>query len=306
MFENKSIYGEIMVSKLLICVFAIALNISLASAAALNVGQGQTYATIQSAVNAATEGDVISVSEGTYLENVVIKKNGISLIGKNKEKTVIDAKKTGSGIRIEANNVKVSGFTVQNSGGSGQEDAGITLYRANNNMVANVILANNVVGISLYSGSNSNIVSGNEIKSNGKYGIFVFSSSDNRIYNNNVQSNKFGFYGDGARTNRIYSNNFIDNTDQAYDNSGKNSWENENSGNYWSTHKVSGAYNIPGGAGAKDNYPLSRPVTIKEEEISVPAEKAGEAAKPTPGFTGLVVLVSLISIAMLKGSRNRR
>lgn len=286
-------------TKLLISIVVMLLNIGFAGAATLNVGEGQAYATIQSAVNAAVEGDVISVNEGTYSENVVIKKNGISLIGKNKEKTIVDARKTGSGIRIDqANNVKVSGFTVQNSGGSGQEDAGITLYRANNNVVANLILVNNIAGISIYSGSNSNIVSGNEIKSNTKYGIFVFSSNDNRIYNNNVRSNKFGFYGDGARTNRIYSNNFIDNSDQAYDNSGKNFWEDENSGNYWSTHKVSGAYSIPGGAGAKDNYPLSRPVSIKEEEISVP-ETAGEAGK-TPGFTGILLLLSLISMSVLR------
>jgi parallel beta-helix repeat protein len=64
----------------------------------------------------------------------------------------------------QANDIKVSGFTIQNSGGSGQYDAGISLYRASNNFIANVILVNNVVGISLYSGSNSNVVSGNDIK----------------------------------------------------------------------------------------------------------------------------------------------
>ncbi len=284
-------------SKILICIAAILLNIGFAGAATLNVGQGQTYATIQSAIDAANTGDVISVSEGTYIENVVVKKNGISIIGKNKEKTIIDGKKTGSVIRIDqANNVKVSGFTIQNSGGSGQADAGVTLYRANNNMVANLILVNNVVGISLYSGSNSNIVSGNEVRSNGKYGIFVFSSNDNKIYNNNIQNNKFGFYGDGARTNRIYSNNFIDNTDQAYDNSGMNSWDDGKSGNYWSTYK------ILGGANAKDNYPLSRAVTIKEEEVPAPvqtsAQKAEGAAKPTPGFSGILVIASLIALGM--------
>ncbi|MBU4373208.1 MAG: hypothetical protein KKD69_03970 [Euryarchaeota archaeon] len=115
------------------------LNIGFASAATLNVGQGQTYATIQSAIDAAKTGDVISVAEGTYLENLVVKTNGISIIGKNKEKTIIDGKKTGSVIKIEqTNNVKVSRFLIQNSGGSGQYDAGITLYRANNNLVANV------------------------------------------------------------------------------------------------------------------------------------------------------------------------
>lgn len=291
--------------KILISICVILLNLGFASATTLNVGQGQTYTTLQSAVDAANTGDVISVNEGTYSENLVIKKNGISIIGKNKEKTIIDGKKTGSVIKIEANNVKVSGFTVQNSGGSGQSDGGVSLYSANNNMIVNLILMDNVMGITIYSGSNNNIVSGNEIKSSGKYGVFIFSSSDNKIYNNNIKGNKIGIYTDSARTNRIYSNNLIDNTDQAYDNSGLNSWDDGKSGNYWSPNK-----GILGGAKAKDNYPLSGAVTIKPESVPTPAEqkapeetKQGETGKPSPGFTGIVVIVSLTVIGLLRRKR---
>ena len=300
--EKQIQYGEIMVSnKIIISICVILLSMELAGAATLNAGQGQAYATIQSAIDAANTGDVISVSEGMYSENLVIKKDGISIIGKNKEKTIIDGKNSGSGIRIDgANNVKISGFTVQNSAGSGKEDAGITLYSANNNFIANSILVNNSVGISVYSDSSSNIVSGNDIKSSGRYGIFIFKSNDNRISNNNIQNNKIGIYADSARTNRIYSNNFIDNSDQAYDNSGMNSWDDGKSGNYWSK------YAILGSAGAKDNYQLSRPVTIKEEEVPVPGEQInaeGEAGKPSPGFTGTVVLGLLVTVWILVGRR---
>lgn len=296
--------------KVIISICVILLNIGIANAATLNVGQGQAYPTIQSAIDAAKTGDIISVAEGTYSENLVVKTNGISIIGKNKEKTIIDGKKTGSTIKIEqANNVKVAGFTIQNSGGSGQSDAGISLYRTNNNFVANLIIVNNVVGISIYEGSNNNIVSGNEIKSSGKYGVFVYSSNDNKIYNNNIQKNKFGFYGDSAKTNHIYSNNFIDNNDQAYDNSGMNSWDEGKSGNYWSPNK-----GILGGKNAKDNFPLSRAVTIKEEAVPTPVEQKtqetkqeetaqGETGKSTPGFTAIAVLISLIVTGLLKAKR---
>ncbi len=298
MLKNKYTVVKIMVSnKILISICVILLSIEFASAATLNVGQGQTYTTIQSAIDAANTGDVISVVEGTYSENLVVKKNGISIIGSNKEKIIIDGKKTGSGIRIDgANNVKISGFTVQNSGGSGKEDGGITLYSANNNFIANVILVTNVVGISIYSDSNNNVVSGNDIKSSGRYGISIFKSNDNKIYNNNIQNNKIGIYADSARTNSIYSNNFIDNSDQAYDNSGMNSWDDGKSGNYWSK------YAILGGANAKDNYQLSRPVTIKEEEVPAPAEQKkaeGETGKPSPGFTGMAVLGLLVMVWVL-------
>jgi len=294
-------YGEIMAyNKLIIGICLIILNIGFADAATLNVGQGQTYTTVQSAIDAASPGDVILVNEGTYIENLVIKKNGISILGKNKEKTVIDGKKTGSGIRIDgSNNVVISGLTVTNSGGSGKEDAGISIYSANNNKIANVILVNNVVGISIYSKSNSNIISGNDIKSNSNNGIFIYDSNDNRIDNNNIQNNKFGIYADSARNNHIYSNNFIDNTNQAYDNSGLNSWDDGRSGNYWSPNK-----DILGGK-VKDNYPLSSAVAIKYEEMPAPAAQntqgttSGGTGKSSPGFAGFAVIVSLIAIGIL-------
>jgi len=42
------------------------------SAATLNVGAGQTYTTIQSAITAATGGNTINVSTGMYNENLTI------------------------------------------------------------------------------------------------------------------------------------------------------------------------------------------------------------------------------------------
>ncbi len=82
------------INKILTGIFIVLLNIGFASAATLNVGTGQVYSTIQSAIDAANTGDIVSVGEGTYAENIVVKKNGISVMGTNKEKTIIDAKKT--------------------------------------------------------------------------------------------------------------------------------------------------------------------------------------------------------------------
>lgn len=46
-----------------------------AAAATLTVGPGQGYATIQAAVNAATDGDVIEIHAGTYDEDVTVDKD---------------------------------------------------------------------------------------------------------------------------------------------------------------------------------------------------------------------------------------
>ncbi len=282
-----------------------------AGGATLNVGQGQDYSTIQSALDASETGDVISVSEGTYYENVLVRKNGVLLLGKNKEKTIIDGKKIGSVIRIETDDVTISGFTIQNNGGSGKEDAGVNFYNSNNNMIANSIIISNSAGVAIYSSSNNNVVAGNLIQSNGRYGVNIFSSLDNKIYGNQIQKNQIGIYVDSGRGNQIYSNNFIDNImDQAYDNSALNSWDDGKSGNYWNTHKTGGAFNIKGGANAADNYPLSGAVTIKDVAITMPTpiggegqKTQGETKKSTPGFDVLSVIAAIAIMGTL-GRKN--
>jgi LPXTG-motif cell wall-anchored protein len=84
-----------------------------------------------------------------------------------------------------------------------------------------------------------------------------------------------------------------------------NSYDDGKSGNYWSPNK-----GILGGKNAKDNFPLSKPVTIKAEAVAAPAEQKmlGETppagtGKSTPGFAGIVVLVSLIALVILKRKR---
>ena len=85
-------------------------------------GSHGCYATIQSAVTAASSNDVINVAPGTYAEAVVIGKP-LSLIGAggDADQTVIDASGLGNGIFVDGfdnpglNNVTVAGFTVKNA-----------------------------------------------------------------------------------------------------------------------------------------------------------------------------------------------
>jgi parallel beta-helix repeat protein len=164
-------------------------------------GSGGAYTSIQDAINAADDGDTVFVFNGTYYENVVVNKT-INLTGEERDNTTIDGGNFGDVLRIEANWVNITYFTLTHCG-SGSKDAGIDIYSSNNSIFFNNILYSNS-GIYL-DNSNSNHIIGNNIQSSGS-GMYIYYSNDNFFTNNNVSNNSHGF-------NLYYSenNNISDN-----------------------------------------------------------------------------------------------
>ncbi len=72
----------------------------------------EEFPTIQSAVSAASPGDVVAVNKGIYNEEVTIFQPGITLVGK---KAIIDAEYAGCCIRVAATDVSISGFVLVNA-----------------------------------------------------------------------------------------------------------------------------------------------------------------------------------------------
>ena len=70
------------------------------------------FHTIQEAINYATSGDTVFVKSGIYYENVVINKV-ISLVGEERDTTIIDGNHTGDVIQ-GSGGVNINGFTLQN------------------------------------------------------------------------------------------------------------------------------------------------------------------------------------------------
>jgi parallel beta-helix repeat protein len=105
------------------CVIVFSVFSQLAAAKTLCVDPAGTppcYATIQSAVTAASKNDVINVAPGTYREDVVIGK-ALSLIGAGAGSSIINAAKLPNGIFLDGldnpglRDVTVAGFTVKNA-----------------------------------------------------------------------------------------------------------------------------------------------------------------------------------------------
>lgn len=123
------------------CALAIGASPS-AGAATICVGpRPGCYSTIVSAVAAASPGDQIEVAQGVYHEDVVIGKS-LSLIGKNRANTIVDATGLANGIYIDGldnpglNHVTVSGFTIRNANFEGVLITNAAYVTLNNNRIS--------------------------------------------------------------------------------------------------------------------------------------------------------------------------
>lgn len=162
----------------------------------LNVNTGQTYLTIQSAINnpLTQNGHTIQVAAGTYAENVVVTKE-LTILGpnanidpcsgsRNPEAIVVPATSaiaSGEVFHVAASNVTISGFTIDGdntaltSGHPGTNSAdidaaeAITVYETNiNNLKAtyNIIQNLSYFGVTLYDYPAGVASSGHEIRHN--------------------------------------------------------------------------------------------------------------------------------------------
>jgi len=152
---------------------------------------------IQGLIDNASDGDIIYIPNGTYYENIVINKS-ISLIGENKNTTIIDGSGSGTVVHISADWINISGFNICNA------ISGVHISSKWNCISSNII-TNNDYGIS-FGSCYGNIIKENIIFKN-KYGLelWIFCSSHN-ITNNNISNNRYGIFLEGSTSNNINSN----------------------------------------------------------------------------------------------------
>ncbi|HWR27278.1 MAG TPA: NosD domain-containing protein [Candidatus Thermoplasmatota archaeon] len=123
------------------------------------------YRYIQDGIDDAIGGDIVSVFNGIYKENIVVSKS-LEIIGEDKENTVITGNDFGTVVKIIAEGVTITGFTITRSG-SNPNNAGIMIHTPYNTIINNNIQKNNY------------------------YGIYVIEGYDNTIYHNNFVENTY-------------------------------------------------------------------------------------------------------------------
>lgn len=189
------------------------------------------YQNITNGLDRASDNDTIFVYNGTYYENLIVNK-ALSLIGENKDTTIIDGSKNGTVVRITSNNVAITGFTIQNSG-TNTPDCGIFVWRRAEVTISNNTIRNNFCGIEMRE-SNCSYITRNLIANNTFRGVSLSSSDGNKVYFNTISENGIGAHVSyNVVPNTIYDNNFIDNPTQG---EGSAEWDNGAEGNYWSDY----------------------------------------------------------------------
>ena len=122
------------------------------------------YQFIMDGITYATAGDIVYVFSGIYHEHVDVFVS-ITLVGENKDTTIIDTEGSGTVVRITVEGVTLSGFTITR-GGSYPNDAGVMIH------------------------TQYNIITENNIQQNSYFGIYVL-GGNNTIYHNNILENTY-------------------------------------------------------------------------------------------------------------------
>jgi len=166
------------------------------------------YASIQEAVNNATDGETIRVASGTYQEHVHINKP-VSLIGENIDTTTVDGTSNGTVFEVSADNVSISDFTITDSGCGCKGFCAIHAENHQNINVTDNYIFSDGYGVKLDSATRV-VVTNNTMTRNTQAPISILASTGILVSQNDVENNDDGIEVDASTDNAFYGNLLLD------------------------------------------------------------------------------------------------
>ena len=308
------------------------------AASATTIYVPDNYATIQEAVNASNNRDMIIVRDGTYTENIDVDKS-LTIRSENGSAftTVIATDSDLHVFRVTADYVNINGFTVKggtadkwplytagiflslgseycniSDNNASYNGDGIWLQNSSNNIIANNIAnSNGNFGIFLFSICDNNILINNTVNSNNVTGIELWGSNNNMIVNNTALSNDRGIYLFDSSSNILSGNNASDNNYGIYHYAiYKMTSRNNNLTNNIISNNDYGIYllksrnnNLTNNIISNNNYGIymvsSNSSNIKHNNFINNKEDIYYDNRTTPGFEAVFTIAGLLVIAYL-------
>lgn len=168
------------------------------------------YKTPQSAIDAASNGDIIRISAGVYEAKNILVKKSVTIIGEGFP--VFDAKFEEECMTILVPGVSVSGIEFKNTKrGNLRDFAAIRVFKTKRVKITGNKLKNTFFGVYL-SDVDSALISGNALEgdspdqTSGGNGIHLWQCSNVSILNNNISGHRDGIYFEFARNGTITGN----------------------------------------------------------------------------------------------------
>ena len=220
----KSLTTLILVSFLIVSCLPVVISYNISSNDIIYVDDdgGADFTKIQDAIDYANEGDTIFVYNGLYNEEILINKNDLSIIGEDRENTIIKGVETDDGIVINLYNgntpvinVKINEFTISHYGNSEEERA--VNINGDSNTISECIIkpeysweVYEIFTFGVYINGYGNTIKNNNI-SNNVIGIYIedYDSGNHTISYNTFIKNICSIYSDRTDGNSIIGNEIL-------------------------------------------------------------------------------------------------
>jgi parallel beta-helix repeat protein len=170
----------------------------------------QDYPTIHAAIDAASSGDTIIVSEGIYAEGQIDVSKSLTLQANGT--VVVDGLQEGHVFHIiYASDVTIRGFTIRNSNHTSPPPfyCGIFMDGGSDFLIDGNLIENNCYGIrEAWTGGRA-VISNNVIVNNSYVGLVAFYSPDNLFTDNVIVNNTLAGISSSMSPNTVIVDNFI-------------------------------------------------------------------------------------------------
>ena len=185
--------------------------------------KGESYPTIQDAIDAAEYGDTVYLTEGTYtyqgspkpprypskLVGIVLRA-GVNLIGAGADKTKLVLEWATDAV-IDADDCLIQGLTIITTDTANAERHSVLMESSNSKLsdckITTSAPAN--YGVAIYGGSNNEV--SNNLIINNKAGVWAITGTNLEIYNNTIVDNSYYGIKNGASDTAIKNNIVVGN-----------------------------------------------------------------------------------------------